>query len=74
MLQDTYAVGDGTDRWCGSDTLVPEDMYIGGVYPHPTCGPYNCFATKWGAFNPVVPATGQCLPNGFGFQLMFCTD
>jgi hypothetical protein len=75
MLEDIYAVGDGTDRWCRSDTLVPVGMYVGGVYPQPLCGPDSCFTTRGGAFNPVTPAmVMQCLPNGHGVQIMFCSD
>jgi Ni,Fe-hydrogenase III small subunit len=71
VIQDTYAVGDGTDKWCGSDTLVPEDMYIDGVYPQPTCGLDNCFYVR-GQFKPLT--SGKCKPNDAGPNIFFCSD
>jgi len=75
MVGETYAVGDGTDRWCDSDNLVDNALFSGGAYIPPTCAGMSCLEFRNNVFYTM---TGDhCSLKGYSGQwwsYFMCSD
>jgi hypothetical protein len=43
IVDETYANGDGTDSWCGTNIPILNSQMYGGAYEEPTCSKWSCY-------------------------------
>jgi len=56
MVDETYSHGNGFESWCGSNSLIPDQLYRFQTYSIPICSAESCLMAKFynGTMDPFL--------------------